>query len=75
MLSECLDHATPAQRVVQVFGRHPVESSHPLFQPRMVSVRVLERRRRFEQGNTPTGVGKTATYWAFKYLNHNILFK
>ena len=41
MLSECLDHATPAQIVVQVFGRHPVESSHPLFQPRMVSVRVL----------------------------------
>ena len=42
MLSECLDHATPAQIVVQVFGRHPVESSHPLFQPRMVSVRVLD---------------------------------
>ena len=28
-----------------------------------------------DDGNTPTGVGKTATYWAFKYLNHNILFK
>ena len=42
MLSECLDHATPAQIVVQVFGRHPVESSHPLFQPRMVGIRVLD---------------------------------
>ena len=42
MLSKCLDHATPAQVVVQVFGGHPVKSLHPLFQPRMVSVRVLD---------------------------------
>ena len=31
--------------------------------------------RKKSRRNTPTGVGKTATYWAFKYLNHNILFK
>ena len=42
MLSECLDHATPAQVVVQVFGSHPVEPSHPFFQSRMIGVRVLD---------------------------------
>ena len=29
MLSKYLDHATPAQVVVQVFGGHSVEASHP----------------------------------------------
>ena len=42
MLSECLDHATPAQVMIQVFGGHPVESSHPFFQSRVVGVRVLD---------------------------------
>ena len=42
MLSKCLDHATPTQVVVQVFGGHPVEPSHPFLQPRMVGVRVLD---------------------------------
>jgi len=41
MVSKGLDHAMPAQIVIQVFG-HPVESSHSLFQPRMVGVRVLD---------------------------------
>ena len=42
MLSKFLDHATPAQIVVQVFGGYSVESSHPFFQQQMVSVRVLD---------------------------------
>ena len=42
MLSECLDHATPAQRVVQVLGGHSVEASSPFFQPRVVGVRILD---------------------------------
>ena len=42
MLSKCLDHATPAQIVVQVFGGHSVEASHPFFQPRVVGVRILD---------------------------------
>ena len=42
MLSECFDDAPPAQVVLQVFRGHPMEPSHPFFQPRMVSVRVLD---------------------------------
>ena len=42
MLSKCLDHATPAQVVVQILCGHPVEPSHPFLQPRMVGVRVLD---------------------------------
>ena len=40
MLSECLDHATPAQRAVQILGGSPMEPSHPFRKPRMVGVRV-----------------------------------
>ncbi len=42
MLSECLDHATPAQIVVQILRGYPVEASHPFLQPRMVGIRVLD---------------------------------
>ena len=42
MLSKYFDHATPAQVVVQVFGGHSVEASHPFFQPRVVGVRILD---------------------------------
>ena len=42
MLPKYLDHATPAQIVVQVFGGHSVEASHPFFQPRVVGVRILD---------------------------------
>ena len=42
MLSKCLDHATPAQVVVQILGGHPMEPSHPFLQARMVGVRILD---------------------------------
>ena len=42
MLSEYLDHATPAQVVVQVLRGDPVEASHPFLQSRMVGVRILD---------------------------------
>ena len=42
MLSECLDHTTPAQIVVQILRGYPVEASHPFLQPRMVGIRVLD---------------------------------
>ena len=42
MLSKCLDHATPAQRVVQVLGGHSVEASSPFFQPQLVGVLILD---------------------------------
>ena len=42
MIAECLDHTSPAQIVVQIFGRHSMEPSHPSFQPRMVGVCVLD---------------------------------
>lgn len=42
MLSEYLDHATPAQIVVQILRGYPVEQSHPFLQPRMVGIRVLD---------------------------------
>ena len=42
MLSKCFDHAAPAQVVVQVFGGDSMKPSHPLFQPRMVGVRILD---------------------------------
>ena len=41
MLFKCLDHATPAQVVVQILCGRPVELSHPFLQPRMGGVRVL----------------------------------
>ena len=42
MLSKCLDHATPAQVVVQGLCGHPMQPSHPFLQPRMGSVRILD---------------------------------
>ena len=43
MLSNCLDHVTPAQIVVQVSRGHTMnmKSSNLFLQPRMVGVRVL----------------------------------
>ena len=42
MVSECLDHAMPAQIVVQVLDGHPMEPSPSFFQPQMVGVRFLD---------------------------------
>ena len=42
MFSKCLDHAMPAQIVVEVLCGHPMEPSHPFPQPRMVGIRILD---------------------------------
>ena len=42
MYFKSLDHASPAQVMVQVFGSPPMEPSHPFLDPRMVGVYVLD---------------------------------
>ena len=42
MIPKSFQHPSPAKVMGQVLGRDSMEPSHPFFQPRMVSVRVLD---------------------------------
>lgn len=43
MLAPTLQPSTPAQIMLQMFGRGPMKSFYPLFEPAVVSINVLDK--------------------------------
>ena len=62
MLSQCLDHASPAQVVVQILRGHPVEPSHPFLQPRMGGIRVLDMGDTVQHTNSLAQVDRLVSH-------------